>query len=144
MAIGSKRNFTITDLSKRTIVLRRCSPGGALGSMRLTPVYSDSYSLGLSYQTDQWAAWYTSLASGSAPTIVDLATAQDADPPLKVNTLAGLNVDRTQGVPEDGLIQVWLGFNGSFDIQSGSPFRKPKVVKVELKTEAGLGTVYDY
>lgn len=144
MAIGSKRNFTITDLNKRTIVLRRCSPGGALGSMRLTPVYSDSYSLGLAYGSGAWAAWYTSGASGSTPTIVDLATARDADPPLNINTLTGLNVDRTQGVPEDGLIQAWIGFNGSFDIQAGSPLKRPKVVKVELKTRVAGGFVAEY
>lgn len=144
MAIGSKRNFTITDLNKRTIVLRRCSPGGALGSMRLTPVYSDSYSLGLAYGSGAWAAWYTSGASGPKPTIVDLATAQDADPPLNINTLTGLNVDATQGVPENGLVQVFIGFNGSFDIQAGSPFKKPKVVPVELKTRYGAGFVAEY
>ena len=137
MATGSKRNFTITDLNKRTIVLRRCSPGGALGSMRLTPVYSDSYSLGLAYGSGAWAAWHTSGASGSTPTIVDLATAADANPPLQVNKRTGLYVDRTQGVPEDGLVEVWLGFDGSLDIQAGSPFKKPKVVKNELVTRFG-------
>jgi hypothetical protein len=143
MAIGSKRNFTITDLNKRTIVLRRCSPGGALGSMRLTPVYSDSYSLGLAYGSGA-AAWYTSNASGSEPTIVDLATARDADPPLNINTLTGINVDRIRGVPEDGLVQASIGFNGSFEIQAGSPLKRPKVVKVELKTRVAGGFVAEY
>lgn len=133
MAIGSKRNFTITDLNKRTIVLRRCKPGGALGGMRLTPVYGDSYSLALSYEAGASAAWTGE--AGTEPDLIDLATVENADPPISssVNTVTSIQVDKTPGVPEDGTVAQKFGFSGAFDIQAGSPFRKPKVIPVEVE-----------
>lgn len=145
MAIASKRNFTITDLSKNTIVLRRCSPGGSLGSMVLTPVYGDSYSLALQYGAGGKPAWYTDLDSpGPTPTLIDLSDVDGAESPAPVNSLTAILVDKTQAVPEDGYVSATLGFSGSFDIQSGAPLRKPKVVEAELKRLAVNGYRYDY
>lgn len=149
MAIGTKRNFTITDLNKRTIVLRRCSAGGALPAMKLTKVYGESYSLGLLYASaGSKSAWHTGSASGTQPTLIDLATVQNADPSLSINILTSVMVDRTQGVEGAGTILVPIGFSGSFDIQAGSPFIKPKVYSRELKTEyvadGTYGTTYEY
>lgn len=130
MAI-KKTNFTVSP-GRNTIVLRRCSPGVSLGSMRLTFAYGKSYSLGLLYDDGDAAAWITDFGKPGKPSLVDLGTLEGADPPPPVNLLTKLDVDALPGVPAQGTIPVWLGFNGSFNIAAGSPLIKPSVAHVQL------------
>lgn len=138
MAI-KKTNFTVSP-GRNTIVLRRCSPGGSFGSMSLKPIYGRSYSLGLQYPQGAAPAQLGNALGDdegldeTEPNIVDLKTVENADPPiLWVNALSTLQVDVTPGVPEAGKKTAKFGFSGSFNIQAGTPFIKPKPKLVELE-----------